>query len=68
MSQTFQKQNTIITNSIAKAQTQLMKFLLLFLLIVSVIAAIVAIVEAHQIETDYLRIIEHKHKNDDTEK
>lgn len=45
-----------------------MKFLLLFLLIVSVIAAIIAIVGAHQIETDYLKIIEHKHKDDDTEK
>lgn len=45
-----------------------MKFLLLFLLIVSIIATIVAIVEAHQIETDYLKIIEHKHKDNDTEK
>ena len=45
-----------------------MKFLLLFLLIVSVIAAIVAIVEAHHLETDYLRVIERKHKNNDTEK
>ena len=45
-----------------------MKFLLLFLLIVSVIAAIVAVVKAHQLETDYLKIIEHTHKNDDTEK
>ena len=45
-----------------------MKFLLLFLLIVSVIAAIVAIVEAHQLETDYLEIIERKHKHNDTEK
>ena len=45
-----------------------MKFLLLFLLIVSVVAAIIAIVEAHQLETDYLRITEHKHKDNDTEK
>jgi len=45
-----------------------MKFLLLFLLIVSVIAAIVAIAEAHQLETDYLKVIKHKHKNSDTEK
>ena len=45
-----------------------MKFLLLFLLIVFVIAAIVAIAEAHQIETDYLRVIERKHKHNDTEK
>lgn len=67
MSQTFQTQK-IIHNSTKKAQTQFMKFLLLFLLIVSVIAAIIAIVGAHQIETDYLKIIEHKHKDDDTEK
>ena len=45
-----------------------MKFLLLFLLIVSVIAAIVAIVEAHQIETDYHKLLKHKHKDNDTEK
>ena len=67
MLQIFQIQKTT-NNSIAKAQTQYMKFLLLFLLIVSVIAAIVAIVEAHHLETDYLRVIERKHKNNDTEK
>lgn len=67
MSQIFQAQK-ITNNSIAKAQTQYMKFLLLFLLIVSIIAAIVAIMEAHQLETDYLRVIEHKHKDNDTEK
>ena len=67
MSQIFQAQNLTL-NYTEKAQTQFMKFLLLFLLIVSVIAAIVAIVEAHQIETDYLKIIEHKHKDNDTEK
>ena len=66
MSQTFQTQK-ITNNFTEKAQTQFMKFLLLFLLIVSVVAAVVAIVEAHQIETDYHRLIEHKHKND-TEK
>ena len=65
MSQTFRTQNTL-TNSIAKAQTQLMKFLLLFLLIVSVIAAIVAVVEAHQLETTYKKLT--KNKNDDIEK
>ena len=65
MSQTFQKQKTT-HNSIAKAQTRLMKFLLLFLLIVSIIAAIVAIVKAHQIETTYNELT--KNKNDDTEK
>lgn len=67
MSLIFQTQKTT-NNSTEKAQTQFMKFLLLFLLIVSVIAAIAAIVEAHQMETDYLKIIEHKHKDNDTEK
>ena len=65
MSQTFQTQKTL-NNSIAKAQTRFMKFLLLFLLIVSVIAAIIAVVEAHQIETTYKELT--KNKNDDTEK
>ena len=63
MSQIFQTQKTT-NNSIAKAQTQFMKFLLLYLLIVSIIAAIVAIVEAHQIETTYKELTKH----DDTEK
>jgi hypothetical protein len=67
MSQTSQTQKTI-HNFTKKAQNQFMKFLLLFLLIVSIIAASVAIAEAHQLETDYLRVIEHKHKDNDTEK
>ena len=67
MLQIYRTQRTT-NNSIAKAQIQFMKFLLLFLLIVSVIAAIIAIVEAHQLETDYLEIIERKHKHNDTEK